>query len=278
MLAEAGKSARTAGITNVTWVQGNSADLPGDFGRFLLVTMGRSFHWMDREQVLTALDAIVDYDGAVVLANDSCPVRPSSPWQQAVEDIQYRFLPADSVPPTPLPGRMNSPADHQPHEQILARSAFRHVDRRVYEFERPWAVDQVIGYLYSTSLPLRRLLGDRLPVFEQEITDTLNMFRQRWHVRRADSVDEASQWIRAWQSGWADESQLNWALVDRASDLLLGRMSLKAVDLHDGSGGLAYWVVPASRGRALLGSRNRAVPVGIQRSGFSSGRAGSFHC
>ena len=121
----------------------------------------------------------------------------------------------------------DSPADHQPHEQILARSAFRHVDRRVYEFERPWAVDQVIGYLYSTSLPLRRLLGDRLPVFEQEITDTLNMFRQRWHVRRADSVDEASQWIRAWQSGWADESQLNWALVDRASDLLLGRMSRK---------------------------------------------------
>lgn len=74
---------------------------------------------------------------------------------------------------------------------------------------------------------------------------------QRWHVRRADSVDEASQWIRAWQSGWADESQLNWALVDRASDFLLGRMSLKAVDLHDGSGGLAYWVVPASRGRGL---------------------------
>src|SRR6185312_8536315 len=51
MLAEAGKSARTAGITNVTWVQGNSADLPGDVGRFLLVTMGRSFHWIDREQV-----------------------------------------------------------------------------------------------------------------------------------------------------------------------------------------------------------------------------------
>lgn len=177
MLTEAAKSARAAGITNVTWAQGNSADLPGDFGRFLLVTMGRSFHWMDREQVLTALDAIVDHDGAVVLANDSCLVRPNSPWQQAVEDIQHRFLPPDSVRPTPLPGRMNSPADHQPHEQILARSAFRHVDRRVYEFERPWAVDQVIGYLYSTSLPLRRLLGDRVPAFEQEITDTLHMFR-----------------------------------------------------------------------------------------------------
>src|SRR6185295_17311169 len=54
MLTEAAKSARSAGITNVTWAQGNSADLPGDFGRFLLVIMGRSFHWMDREQVLAS--------------------------------------------------------------------------------------------------------------------------------------------------------------------------------------------------------------------------------
>jgi [ribosomal protein S5]-alanine N-acetyltransferase len=74
---------------------------------------------------------------------------------------------------------------------------------------------------------------------------------QRWHVRRADSVDEARQWISSWQAGWAEESQLNWALVDHATDVLLGRLSLKAVDLHDGSAGLAYWMVPASRGRGL---------------------------
>jgi len=39
---------------------GNSADLPGEFGRFRLVTMSRSFRWMDREQILTALDRMVD--------------------------------------------------------------------------------------------------------------------------------------------------------------------------------------------------------------------------
>jgi ribosomal-protein-alanine N-acetyltransferase len=75
---------------------------------------------------------------------------------------------------------------------------------------------------------------------------------QRWHVRRADSVGEARQWISTWQAGWTDESQLNWALVDPAgTDVLLGRMSLKAVDLHDGSAGLAYWIVSGFRGRGL---------------------------
>jgi [ribosomal protein S5]-alanine N-acetyltransferase len=74
---------------------------------------------------------------------------------------------------------------------------------------------------------------------------------QRWHARRFDSVDEARQWITGWKAGWAEEAELNWALVDRASDSLMGRVSLKGVDLHDGSAGVAYWMVPAWRGRGL---------------------------
>ncbi|WP_336513268.1 GNAT family N-acetyltransferase, partial [Mycobacterium tuberculosis] len=72
---------------------------------------------------------------------------------------------------------------------------------------------------------------------------------QRWHVRRADSEDEARQWISEWRDGWTAEAQLNWALVDRTSDSLTGRISLKCVDLHDGSAEAAYWMAPAWRGR-----------------------------
>lgn len=114
--------------------------------------MGRSFHWMDRERVLTALDGMVDADGGVVMANDSCLVRPVTAWQRAVEDLQPRFL---------------------PHESILARSPFPIVHRVIHEFTREWTVDRIVGYLYSTSLPLRRLLGDRRAAFEQEIAATL---------------------------------------------------------------------------------------------------------
>jgi SAM-dependent methyltransferase len=171
MLAEAARQAQAAQIINATWIQGNSADIAGELGRFRLVTMGRSFHWMDREQVLAGLDDIVDDDGSVVLANDSCLVRPITAWQQAIEDIQRRFLPPNSQPPNPLPGRMNAAIDHQPHEEILARSPFARVHRLVYEFDRPWTIERAIGYLYSTSLPLRQLLGDRRTAFEQAITD-----------------------------------------------------------------------------------------------------------
>ncbi len=166
MLAEATRQAQANHITNVTWVQGNSADLPGEFGRFRLVTMGRSFHWMDREQVVATLDHTVEDSGGLVLANDSCLVRPVTAWQQAIEDIQRRFLPPDFTPPDAL-------IDQRPHQEIVTRSSFSQVRRLMYEFDRLWTLEQVIGYLYSTSVPLRRLLGDQQSAFEQAITNAL---------------------------------------------------------------------------------------------------------
>lgn len=166
MLAEAERHARECGVTNVTWLQGSSEQYPAGIGHFRLVTMGRSFHWMNREQVLAALDEIVDDDGNVVIANDSCLVRPTTPWQQAIEEVQKLFLNNDHA---------GTPRTENPrtHEQILTKSPFRQIHRRDYEFERTWTVEQAIGYLYSTSFPLRRFLGDRRTAFEDKVTETL---------------------------------------------------------------------------------------------------------
>ncbi|MEU0570460.1 class I SAM-dependent methyltransferase [Nonomuraea sp. NPDC005983] len=167
MLNQAARQALDGDIRNVTWVLGSSADMPGELGRFRLVTMGRSFHWMDREQVLGKLAGMVEDEGGVVIANDGCLARPRTPWQHAIEEVQHRFL-------GPLP-QASAGVPTEPHEAVLARSSFRDVTRVVHEFERPWTADQIIGYLYSTSLPLRRMLGDRRPAFEREITDALLM-------------------------------------------------------------------------------------------------------
>ncbi|GAA3221470.1 class I SAM-dependent methyltransferase [Nonomuraea helvata] len=164
MLAEAARQALAGEVGNVTWVRASSADLPDTLGRFRLVTMGRSFHWMDREQVLGALAGMVEDGGGVVIANDGCLARAVVPWQHAIEEVQHRFIgPQVSAGGTPA----------RPHGAVLADSAFRDVTRVVHEFERSWTTDRIIGYLYSTSLPLRRLLGDRRPAFEQELADAL---------------------------------------------------------------------------------------------------------
>lgn len=78
---------------------------------------------------------------------------------------------------------------------------------------------------------------------------------QRWHVRRADSVDEARGWIEEWQGTWRQETHIHWAVAagDAHADAgtLLGRLSLKSLNLADGGAELAYWVTPRARGRGV---------------------------
>jgi hypothetical protein len=45
------------------------------------------------------------------------------------------------------------------------------------QFPWTWTIEQAIGYLYSTSMPLRRLLGDRRAAFEQEVSETLRAIK-----------------------------------------------------------------------------------------------------
>lgn len=100
----------------------------------------------------------------------------------------------------------------------------------------------------SRSVSLRPWDGGDAPAVVKAFQDPLI---QRWHVRRADSVEEAAGWIERWRSEWNKESGAHWAVVDPSSDLLLGRMALKDIDLYDGTADLAYWTVASARGHGV---------------------------
>jgi [ribosomal protein S5]-alanine N-acetyltransferase len=74
---------------------------------------------------------------------------------------------------------------------------------------------------------------------------------QRWHVQRADSLAEAREWITGWRDGWAAETAAQWAVVEADSDALLGRAALKHLKFSDGTADVAYWTVPAARGKGV---------------------------
>jgi [ribosomal protein S5]-alanine N-acetyltransferase len=74
---------------------------------------------------------------------------------------------------------------------------------------------------------------------------------QRWHVQRADSLTETREWIAAWQGDWAAETGAHWAVVEVDSDILLGRTALKHLKFADGTADVAYWTVPAARGKGV---------------------------
>ena len=92
---------------------------------------------------------------------------------------------------------------------------------------------------------------------------------QRWHVRGIDSIDEARETITAWRRAWAQERRLEWAVAE-TDGAVLGRLALKDLVLFDGIAKIAYWTVPAARGRglaprALAAAGGWAFDVGFRR-------------
>lgn len=70
-----------------------------------------------------------------------------------------------------------------------------------------------------------------------------------WHARSMLDDDEARSWIDGKNAAWREERAAEWAVVEQGS--LVGRVALNGLDLYEGGGELAYWVVPAARGRRV---------------------------
>jgi RimJ/RimL family protein N-acetyltransferase len=73
---------------------------------------------------------------------------------------------------------------------------------------------------------------------------------QRWHTRRPGSEPAVRRWFDRYRRDWAEELGGHWA-VTRGGGTVLGRIAFRGLDLDDGVGGCAYWVLPAARGAGV---------------------------
>ncbi len=67
MLKEAQLQAKAERATNISWVQQRAESLSPAVGQFRLVTIGRAFHWMERELVLEKIYELLSDDGGVAI-------------------------------------------------------------------------------------------------------------------------------------------------------------------------------------------------------------------
>ncbi len=121
MLHVARRNAERAGV-DIDFVQGRASDLAPPWGRFHLVTIGRAFHWMDREDALRRLDDVVEPGGAVVLFSDRTPDVPANAWAAGFRKIREKYAAADHQ-------RQELHASAEHNDAILLASAFDAVER-----------------------------------------------------------------------------------------------------------------------------------------------------
>ncbi len=167
MLAEGRAQAERAGISNIEWRRGSSEDLSPALGRFRLVTMGNSFHWMDRARTLDALYDLVTEGGGIAVVGEGTPIPapPPTPWRVAINNVVRKYVGNRRDLPW-------DPVNHQPedlHQTYINRSRFTDLTSYSESFDVTWTIESMIGNLYSMSFCSRRLLGDRVEAFERDL-------------------------------------------------------------------------------------------------------------
>jgi SAM-dependent methyltransferase len=164
MLAQG--QADAGGARNIRWLQGRAEDLTPALGTFRVVTMGQSFHWMERDRVLATLATMVEDGGGLALFNPG-KRRPQESWEETAGAVVTSFLGRRPRDPRANP---QEPA----HEPALLRSAyFSRFETREFPGEVVRDIPSILGNLYSSSGAAKSLFGDRIAGFESTLRDAL---------------------------------------------------------------------------------------------------------
>jgi ubiquinone/menaquinone biosynthesis C-methylase UbiE len=155
----------SANCHNIEWLCARAEEVTEALGIFDVVTMGQSFHWMDRDAVLRLVAPMIASNGGLVLINPGRR-RPQESWETLANEVIVRYL-------GPLARRrqMNSEPEDEP--SLLRSGAFSRFTVREFSMKFKRDVPSVIGNVYSMSTSPKSAFGDRAALFERDLTETL---------------------------------------------------------------------------------------------------------
>ena len=165
MIAEGQRLAAERGTGRLRWVHARAEAVCADLGKFDLVTMGQSFHWMDRDLVLEALSRVVVDGGGIALFNPG-KRRPQESWEPIAGQVVLRYLGRRERHPD-----ANREPEHEP--SLLRSAAFSNFIAREFPSEITRDVPSILGCLYSSTGAAKPLFGDRAAAFEHDLTQAL---------------------------------------------------------------------------------------------------------
>lgn len=169
MLEEANRLSKIHRVDNVSWMKGRAEEFQSDWGSFRLTILAKSFHWMDRASILEILYRSSDDNGGLAIVDTFNVEQEPLAWQLKVNKVVKRWLGNERIA-----GNSIYMHPKERHEDVVARSSFKNVERLVLpSYAMTWTVDSILGNLYSTSYASKRLFGEHLDQFEEDMTSSL---------------------------------------------------------------------------------------------------------
>jgi ubiquinone/menaquinone biosynthesis C-methylase UbiE len=197
MVAEGKNQASKQGARNIVWVEGGSDDLfiiRNNLGRFRLVTMGTSFHWMDREKTLEELYEIIGSGGGIAIVGNTSIW--TGLWADAPNELQLtvRAVITKWLGEERRAGTGIYTVHAKRHEQIVQESRYKRMEIWKHHWVASLTLDSIVGNLFSTSFANPNVLGSKKEAFEKDLRETLLTINPSGIFPSEGSLDAILAW------------------------------------------------------------------------------------
>jgi SAM-dependent methyltransferase len=182
-VAFAERRAGERGVDNIRWITGRAEDVDS-YEDFDLVTVGTAFHRLDRPRVAEVAMRSLRPGGCLALLWSAIPADGSEEWQRRLAEIIVDWMEragsADRVP-----ADFERQLELFPHTKVLEDAGLVVEGRSEFAGTHDWSIAGLIGFLYSTSVLSKAVLGDRAPAFEADLearmraVEPSGVFRER---------------------------------------------------------------------------------------------------
>lgn len=168
MIAATKAAAREAGI-NISFLHARMEEFSTP-SKFDVVTIGRTLHWLDRDQALAVLCRIVPESGRIVVCGAFNTDAPEFPWMKPYDVARRSFSP-EADEKLYRRYRLNG-------ENWFAGSGFERVDDISVPERGEITIVELIGRALSKSNTSPEVLGGRREEFEAKIKAAVEPFAQ----------------------------------------------------------------------------------------------------
>jgi SAM-dependent methyltransferase len=172
-MIEAGRRlAAERGVGTVKWLVGRAEELQAPAASFDLITIGEAFHRLDQRRVAEL--ALGWLKPGCPLATLGCYtiLSEKEPWQKVVGEVVRRW-----TPPRTQKGAASAssgaPGGPDHNERVMRDVGFVEVGTFPFVEAHVWTIDTILGYLFSTSVCSKAVLGKNAPEFEAELRAAL---------------------------------------------------------------------------------------------------------
>jgi hypothetical protein len=137
-----------------------------------LVAIGNAFHRLSRDAVAASVHRWLRPSAFLALVWSDSPWVGDAPWQRALAATMRRWTDQAETRGR-VPAGYDADRVARPDQAILEDSGFQLVGRYEFAVPRIWTLEELVGFMASTSVLSRPALGDRASDFDADLAREL---------------------------------------------------------------------------------------------------------